>query len=310
MIIRWFDVMRWIALVVCFSGAALAADGPAALTDEEVRRKVHELYAAYNDGDVDAIVASRFGFEPGFGFRTLAPRGVTALSDEQLKTALTQGLALWEYYEVGVDTLHVSLHGDVAVVWGVHTERFKAHGGEEETLAVRFSQTLRRDETGALVSLHSHRDIQSFGSDGRYLRSHAPEMAPEPAAVVEAYLTGYSDGLPAAELISSYWLPNVVIHAPATAPEKVPAETFAGLVEGFRTQVRAEGWRQNVIRDIDACLLREDLALVGVDYVRRYDDDSERAEAVVYTLNSADGWRISSVMPTQPGTTLRCSGSH
>ena len=159
-----------ITLLLASLGANTWSDESSVLTEAEVRLKIQELYDAYNNKDVKAIMSSRFGFEPGFGFRTAAPRATTGISDDQLRAGLTRGLELWESYEVKVNALNISIHGEVAVVWGTHTETVKPRGMEPEIIDVRFSQTLMRNPDGELVSIQSHRDIQKFGVNGRYIQ--------------------------------------------------------------------------------------------------------------------------------------------
>jgi hypothetical protein len=55
------------------------------------------------------------------------------------------------------------------VAWGFHTEDFKQRGKPPEVHRVRFSFTAIAGEDGQLRQVLSHRDIQPFDDQGRYI---------------------------------------------------------------------------------------------------------------------------------------------
>lgn len=139
--------------------------------NEEAEALIRARYEAWNSGDQEAIVQNA-GFTIGFGFRTLAPRGTEVVSPQRLAQAVRMFFESMEYYRLKLDELHTTVHGDVVVAWGFHTEDFKARGRNPEKVRVRFSLTMKKSQDG-FDTLLSHRDIQRFDAEGRYIPREA-----------------------------------------------------------------------------------------------------------------------------------------
>ena len=74
-----------------------------------------------------------------------------------------------EYYDLELEEMHTAVYEDVVVAWGFHTEEFQHRGRDPESYRVRFSMTMLREDDGSLRTILSHRDIQPFGEQGRYV---------------------------------------------------------------------------------------------------------------------------------------------
>ena len=138
------------------------------ITRSEVENYVERWYEAYGNGDVDLIARERLGLEPGFGFRTLAPRNWP--EDEAAARKATEDFLGWlQDYRGWVEDYSVELHGNVASVWGTHCEEFGIEDQPKKLYRVRFTMTLLKDSTGAIRTILGHRDIQDFDETGVYL---------------------------------------------------------------------------------------------------------------------------------------------
>jgi hypothetical protein len=158
------------AAILVIALGLLATEGnaqvdPLATQAEEYYRRA---LAAWADADIDAI-ASRQGARVGFGFRGLAPRGVDDSSAGFQVALLHKFFDSMEYYNLRLDEIHTAVHGNVVVAWGFHTEDFKQRGKPPEVHRVRFSFTAIAGEDGQLRQVLSHRDIQPFDDQGRYI---------------------------------------------------------------------------------------------------------------------------------------------
>lgn len=138
----------------------------ALLSEEEVKAALDDWYRAFDQPDIEALIANGYGFENGFGFRSVTPRMLQSDADAR---------ALWEsfygdmeYYAIAIEDLQIELAGDVAVAWGFHTERFQRCNQPAESLRVRFSFTLQKLPSGDVRIILAHRDVQEFDPDGRY----------------------------------------------------------------------------------------------------------------------------------------------
>lgn len=136
--------------------------------EQQAEAEIRKSYAAWNRGDQASIVESADGFTVGFGFRTLAPRGVDPPPRAAIERVVKAFFDSMEYYRVNIQELHTKAFGDVVVAWGFHTEDFRLRGKAPETVRVRFSSTLRKTPNG-WQTLISHRDIQPFDKEGRYI---------------------------------------------------------------------------------------------------------------------------------------------
>lgn len=164
-----------LALAFALAGGSLPTSATA--QESDLAAAMEEAYRlgleAWANADID-LIASGQGSAVGFGFRTLAPRGVDDATAGYPRPLLEAFFASMDYYNLRLDEIHTSVHGNVGVAWGFHTEEFRHRGRESEAYRVRFSFTVIRGEDGALTQLISHRDIQPFGDDGRYIPRYQP----------------------------------------------------------------------------------------------------------------------------------------
>jgi hypothetical protein len=163
-------VVKCLSFLVAAASMCLvsAAAGQTDSTVADAEAAIRAEYAAWNAADVD-VLASGDTWATGFGFRSAAPRGVTPPDPHELRAGLERLFSSLEYFRLVIEELHLQDHGDVVVVWGIHTEDFKHVGRDAEFVRVRFSQTMLRQEGGGYRTILSHRDIQPFGADGRYV---------------------------------------------------------------------------------------------------------------------------------------------
>ena len=165
MISRTFSVLLAVFLVIGFAADGRGqAKGP---TIEGLESDIRAGIAAWNVGDI-ATMAAGASFARGFGFRTHAARTRESVPPESITQILTAFLDSMDYYRATLDELHVEVNGDVGLARGFFTEDFKRRNQEPEVIRVRFTDTLRWDGD-ACQSLLSHRDIQRFDSDDRYI---------------------------------------------------------------------------------------------------------------------------------------------
>jgi hypothetical protein len=137
--------------------------------EEELRARSAMAVEAWNTQDVAAI--STAGFTVGFGFRTYAPRSGEALPPAAATQLLERFFDSLDYYRIIPDETNIVIDGDIALVWGYHIEEFKHKGLQEERVRVRSSSTLKRVGDGQWKTLLSHRDIQPFDENGRYIQN-------------------------------------------------------------------------------------------------------------------------------------------
>ena len=130
------------------------------LTEAVVNDFLTEWYDAYARQDIDYLVENDYGFEDGFGFRTLLPRH--PLPKEDCRAALEAFFGEMESYEIGIEDIQIKIVGGVALAWGYQTESFRRKGSEPESYRVRSSFTLRMKNEGEIEILLAHRDIQVF----------------------------------------------------------------------------------------------------------------------------------------------------
>jgi ketosteroid isomerase-like protein len=155
------------AIVILAVLSASNGSAQSATVQQQAEAWIRKDYAAWNQGDQAAIVKNA-GFTVGFGFRTLAPRGVDPIPPEELKRIVKAFFDSMEYYHIKLHELHTKAYGDVVVAWGFHTEDFRIRGKPPEVVRVRFTATLRKTPNG-WQTLISHRDIQPFDKQGRYI---------------------------------------------------------------------------------------------------------------------------------------------
>ena len=136
------------------------------ITKEEVAEVIREYMAAYDDHDIETIVAMG-AREVGFGFRRIAWRDWDSLGERARFAENEQFFGEMDYYHLNLEDLQTSVSGDIGLAWGVFIEDFQVKGRPSERARVRFSHALVKGERGWQVLLF-HRDIQPFDEEGYY----------------------------------------------------------------------------------------------------------------------------------------------
>jgi hypothetical protein len=171
----WELLMHYRSLFPVFLIIFATLGSPLVAQDDQLSSEVAAAMQAgldeWNAGDIDALVSGNPTGSPagGFGYRSMAPRGIQDPVAGQLRSALTQFFDSVEYYRATVEEVHAREYENVVVAWGFFTEDFKHHGRNSELYRIRFSTTLLRDDAGQLRTIMSHRDIQPFDERGGYL---------------------------------------------------------------------------------------------------------------------------------------------
>ena len=135
------------------------------------------------------------------------------------------------------------------------------------------------------------------------------EAEATPEEVVASYFREFSAGVDAGQLVADYWLPHLITFSPGGHPARLSASEWTGVLDDFREQVLESGWLRTTIVESAQCLLREDVAIVNIRYLREFEGGTSAMEAVLYTLIREDGWKLSSVMPTNPDLIVTCAAS-
>ena len=136
------------------------------ITKEEVAEVVRGYMAAYDNHDIETIVAMEAG-EVGFGFRRIAWRDWDSLGEGGRSAKNEQFFGDMDYYHLSLEDLQTSVSGDIGLAWGVFIEDFQVKGRPPERARVRFSNALSKGARG-WQSLLFHRDIQPFDEEGCY----------------------------------------------------------------------------------------------------------------------------------------------
>ncbi len=161
-----FSKLALFATVIVLLPQALHAQS----YEEEVRARYVESLEAWNRQDIEAI-SSADGFNVGFGFRSYEPRSGESLPPNATVQRLKGFYDSLDYFRIIPEDPNIFIDGEIALVWGYHVEEFKHKGLKPERVRVRSSSTLKRDGDGNWRALLSHRDIQKFGDNGRYIQS-------------------------------------------------------------------------------------------------------------------------------------------
>ena len=132
------------------------------IQNEELAEVVRNWMLAWSSKDIKAIVTGSASAKGGFGWRTFDWRDQPA-KEETLQRFFDN----MEYYTGEEPDIHTWSEGNIGLAWGTFTESFKQKGQTPEKARVRFTSTFKKDDKG-WHELMSHRDIQSFGEDGRY----------------------------------------------------------------------------------------------------------------------------------------------
>ena len=151
------------ALVILFTAVAVSAQS----YEEELREQMAKGIEAWNAGNVDGINTD--SFQIGFGFRTYAARISGALTPEIARAGLQAFLDSLDYYRIIPLESNITIDGNIALVWSYHVEEIEHKGQDRERVTVRGTATYKRDPDGTWKALLTHRDIQEYDENGRYI---------------------------------------------------------------------------------------------------------------------------------------------
>ena len=137
-----------------------------AIENKEIAEIVSRDVEAWNSRDWMAIAQIESN-AAGFGFRSKGWRGrfegIQAYAEFCKKA-----WAMMEHHRAELEELNTSAESNIGLAWGFWIERFKIKGRPPEQARVRFSFAFKKEADGWRMFMY-HRDIQPFGSDGRYL---------------------------------------------------------------------------------------------------------------------------------------------
>jgi hypothetical protein len=144
-----------IVLVFCLSTYSQVSDVETSSNDleKELRGALKQLFKAWDDGDLDTM-AKIEGDVICYGYRTPAPR---LIYNEKLRKFFYSSMEIFETNQRDDPTIRVI--GDVGLVLGTFTEKFKRKGDELESIEGRFSMTFIRVDGKWKLALY-HRDVQ------------------------------------------------------------------------------------------------------------------------------------------------------
>lgn len=139
------------------------------ITKEEVAQAVREWASTFDSRDYERLW--QFECESvGFGYRSTDARPMAGLGRELYLQVHDGFFSTFERYHLEFESLETAVVDGFGLAWGCYIEDFQHKGMAPERARVRFTQTMRKDESGWKILLF-HRDIQPFGEDGRYPRS-------------------------------------------------------------------------------------------------------------------------------------------
>jgi hypothetical protein len=146
-------------LILCLSVSSQVKEAETSSEDleKELRATLARSIKAFQEHDLDTMYEIS-GDAIGYGYRTKAPR----IPNEKLFRAGNK--MFWdsmESFEVipNYEDVVVRIYGNVGVILGTFTEKFKPKGGELQTIEVRTSMTFAKID-GKWKEIQYHRDTQ------------------------------------------------------------------------------------------------------------------------------------------------------
>ena len=127
-----------------------------------------------------------------------------------------------------------------------------------------------------------------------------------PSSTVADYLEDFSSGLPAEELVKSYWHPSAMIVHPGGVLSFLEHQDSKKWLEGILAEISRNGWIRSDIVESAECPLGDTIALFSMKYKRVFADGSETFAGATYTLLKSDRWRIAVLTNTDPKNLVRC----
>ena len=137
------------------------------IQDEEIAEVFRKEKLAWDSKDIDGIIEAYGRFS--FGYRISAWRDFENYTKEQLRSALENFYEDMEYLRRYDTELSTWSEGDIGLAWGFSMEECKHQGQPPERVRTRFTQVYRKVD-GEWRMLVSHKDIQPFDEEGKYLK--------------------------------------------------------------------------------------------------------------------------------------------
>jgi hypothetical protein len=144
-----------LVLVLCLGAISQVKEAETSSEDleKELRVAVEQLFKAWDEGDIDMQTEIE-GDVICYGYRTPAPRLVY---NEKGRKWFYSLMEIFETNQKDDPTIRVI--GDVGLVLGTFTEKFKPKRGEWKSIEGRFSMTFIRVDGKWKLALY-HRDTQ------------------------------------------------------------------------------------------------------------------------------------------------------
>jgi hypothetical protein len=148
-----------LALILCLAVISQVKDAETSSEDleKELRATIEKLLKANKENDLDTKFEIQ-GDAIGYGYRSKAPR----IPNEKLFRAgnkmFWNSMETFEVIPNYEDTV-IRIFGNVGVILGSFTEKFKPKGGELQTIEVRTSMTFAKID-GKWKQVQYHRDTQ------------------------------------------------------------------------------------------------------------------------------------------------------
>ncbi len=120
------------------------------------------------------------------------------------------------------------------------------------------------------------------------------------------YFDSWTPEADISELADQYWDSKATILAPDAVVQLANRAEIASVLTTTMEPVKQDGWQGTAMVAFSSCRLRKGMALVGIDYRRRFADGRETTDRVVYVVRSYDDqWWISAVMSSD-SSAIRC----
>jgi hypothetical protein len=124
--------------------------------EKELMATIERMLISGKENDLDTVYEIS-GDAIGYGYRSKAPR---THDEKQFRAGYQMFLDSVEFYEIiPSEDFFIRIFGNVGVILGGFTEKFKPKGGELQTIEVRTSMTFAKID-GKWKQVQYHRDTQ------------------------------------------------------------------------------------------------------------------------------------------------------
>jgi hypothetical protein len=127
-----------------------------------------------------------------------------------------------------------------------------------------------------------------------------------PSSAVVDYLEDFNRGLPAEELVQSYWHPSAMIVTPGGVLSFQNHQDSKQWLEGIQAEISRNGWIRSDLVESAVCPLGDTVALFSMKFKRVFADGSETFGGGTYTMLKSDRWRIVVLTFVDPKNLVRC----